>query len=102
MQAPLPQVKHFDCDFMLLIPSRLFKALIYCNGELVQEMYDYNVVDLRRRLKDRLMELDATSHSPLTKAVQWATEPSPFDCPDTVIQDSEGKYPVFDSSKQCF
>ncbi len=75
---------------------------MYCNGELVQEMYGFSVVELRKRLKDRFTELGATSHSPLSEAVRWATEQSPFDTPDTVIQiqDSEGKYPVFDSSKQ--
>jgi len=102
LQESLPQIRDYDCDFFFLIPSKLFKALIYCNGQLVQELYDHYVVDLTRRLKDRLIELDATSHSPLTEAVQWATEHILFDCPDTVIQiqDSKGKCHVFDSSKQ--
>ncbi len=30
----------------------------------MQEMYDHSVVDLRKRLRLTLIELDATSHSP--------------------------------------
>ncbi len=104
LQPPLPQIRHFDCEFLFLILSGLFKALIYCNGELVQEMYDHSVVKLRQRLRKRLIELAATSHSPLTKAVQWATEQSALDSPDTVIQiqDSEGKTIVFNTTKQNY
>ncbi len=48
-------------------------------------MFDHNIVDLKKRLKDSFTELDATSHPPVIKVVQWATEQSPFDSPDMVV-----------------
>lgn len=64
-------------------------------------MFDHNIVDLKKRLKDSFTELDATSHPPVIKVVQWATEQSPFDSPDMVvqIQGLKGKYALFASSK---
>ena len=70
LHPPLLQIRHFDYDSVFLIPSNRFKAVIYCNAVLVQEMYDISVMELRKRLRQRLIELDATSSSPLTKAVR--------------------------------
>jgi len=97
LQALLPQTRHFDCEFLFLYPSRRYKALIYCNGVLVQEMYDFCVYELRKRLKDRLVELDATSSSTLAKAVQWALEPSSLDDPDAPFQIQTTKNPAPDA-----
>ncbi len=52
LQASLPQIRHFDCEVLFLIPSNRCQALMYCNGELVEEMYDLSVVQLKKRLKD--------------------------------------------------
>ncbi len=61
--------RQYDCDVLLLIPINLYKAVIYCNGHVVQEMYDFTVFELRRRLRRKLVELDAASCAPLTKGV---------------------------------
>jgi len=97
LQAPLPQIRHFDCDILYLYPSNRYKALIYCNRVLVQEMYDLSVLELRQRLRHRLVELDATYSSPLTPPLQWAFKPSALDDPSAAfwVEVIETKNPCF-------
>ena len=47
-----------------------YKAFVYLNGEVVQEMFDFSLFELKERLGQKIRELNATSHSPLTKAVR--------------------------------
>ncbi len=78
-----------------------YKAHIYLNGVKVQEMFDFDVGELKERLRARIKELDATSSSPLTQAVLWTTQPSVWDRPDTLvpIQSFKTEKPVSDTSK---
>ena len=57
-----------------------YKAVIYLNGDKVQEMFDFSLQELKERLRKRIDELDATSHTPLTQAVLWTIEPCAWDC----------------------
>ncbi len=94
-------IRHFDVDLWFNVMYNRFKANIYLNGVKVQEMFDFSLAELKERIKVRQAELDATSSTPLTKAVQWTTEPSVWNHTYTPfqIQGIEKKYPVFDSSK---
>ncbi len=56
-----------------------YKAIVYLNGEKVQEMFDFSLQELKERLRLKIKELDATSSSPLTKAVLWTSEPRVWD-----------------------
>ncbi|DBB05772.1 TPA: hypothetical protein ACH3X1_012368 [Trebouxia sp. C0004] len=96
----IPQViRHVDCQLYFNIMWNRYKAVIYLNGEKVQEMFDFSMQELKERLRKRVDELDATSHTPLTKAMLWTTEPSAWDCAsETVqIQATHAKDPVSDS-----
>ncbi len=44
-----------------------YKAIVYLNGDKVQEMFDFSLQELKERLRLKIKELDATSSSPLTK-----------------------------------
>jgi len=44
-----------------------FKAIVYLNGDKVQEMFDFSLQELKDRLRLKIKKLDATSISPLTK-----------------------------------
>ncbi len=39
-------------------------------------MFDFSLYELKERLRNRIDELGATSHTPLTKAVPWANDPN--------------------------
>ncbi|DBB06393.1 TPA: hypothetical protein ACH3X1_011955 [Trebouxia sp. C0004] len=51
-------------------------AIVYLNGDSIQETFDFSLQELKERLRKRIDEVDATSHMPLTKAVLWTTEPA--------------------------
>ena len=76
--TPSDRHTHTDCD--------RYKAVIYLNGDKVQEMFDFSLQELKERLRKRIDELDATSHTPLTKAVLWTTEPSAWDSAVEAVQ----------------
>ena len=52
-----------------------YKAIVYLNGDKVQEMFDFSLHELKERLRQKISELDATSSTLLTKAVLWTSEP---------------------------
>ena len=97
----LQVIRHVDCQLYFNVMWNRYKAVIYLNGTKVQEMFDFSLQELKERLRKRIDELDATSHTPLTKAVLWTTQPSAWDSiAETVqIQAIEAKDPVSDSSK---
>ena len=100
-QAISQVIRHVDCQLYFNIMWNRYKADIYLNGDKVQEIFDFSLFELKERLVKKIDELDATSHSPLTKAVLWTTQPSAWDSiAETVqIQAIEAKDPVSDSSK---
>lgn len=63
-----------------------YKANVYLNGSKLQELFDFSLQELKERLKIRIQELDATSSSPLTKAVLWTSEPIAWDPKTQAIQ----------------
>ena len=63
-----------------------YKAVIYLNGAKVQEMFDFNLQELKERLRLRIKQLDASSSTPLTQAVLWTSEPSVWDSEAEAIQ----------------
>ncbi len=65
--TPSDRHTHTDCD--------RYKAVIYLNGDKVQEMFDFSLHELKERLRQKISELDATSSTLLTKAVLWTSEP---------------------------
>ena len=72
----IPQViKHVDCQLYFNIMWNRHKAVIYLNGEKVQEMFDFSLQELKERLRLRIVQIGATSSTPLTKAVQWTSDP---------------------------
>jgi len=94
-------IRHVDCQPYFNIMWNRYKAVIYLNGAKVQEMFDFSLHELKERLRKKIDELDATSHTPLTKAVLWTTEPSAWDCASEAvqIQATEAKDPVSACSK---
>ena len=52
-----------------------YNAIVYLNGDKVQEMFDFSLHELKERLRQKISELDATSSTLLTKAVLWTSEP---------------------------
>lgn len=98
----VPQaVEHVDCEIWYNYMFNRYKGKIWLNGTKVQELFDFSLQDLKERLRKRINELDATSHTLLTKAVLWTTEPGAWDCASEAvqIQATEAKDPVSDSSK---
>ena len=73
-------IRHVDCQLYFNVMWNRYKAVIYLNGDKVQEMFDFSLQELKERLRKRIDELDATSHTPLTQAVLWTTEPCAWDC----------------------
>ena len=63
-----------------------YKANAYLNGEKVHELFDFSLYELKERRRDKIKELDASSSSPLTKAVQWTSEPIAWDPKTQAIQ----------------
>ncbi len=49
-------------------------------------MFDVSLQELKERLRSRIAELDATSSSPLTKAVLWTSDPCSWDCASEAVQ----------------
>ena len=76
--TPSDRHTHTDCD--------RYKAVIYLNGDKVQEMFDFSLHERKDHLRKRINELDATGHTPLTKAVLWTTEPSAWDSAVEAVQ----------------
>ena len=71
---------------------------------MIQEMFDFSLQELKERLRQKMRELDATSSTPLTKAVLWTSQPIVWD-PATQavqIQAPQEEDPVFDASAQEF
>lgn len=64
-------------------------------------MFDFSLQELKERLRKRFDELDATSHTPLTQAVLWTTEPSAWDRASEAVQIQaiQAKDPVSACSK---
>ena len=79
-------IRHVDCELFFNIVWNRYKAVIYLNGTKVQEMFDFSLQELKERLRKRINELDATSHTPLTKAVLWTTQPSAWDRASEAVQ----------------
>ena len=79
-------IRHVDCQLYFNNMWNRYKADIYLNGDKVQEMFDFSLFELKERLVKKIDELDATSHSPLTKAVLWTTQPSAWDSIAETIQ----------------
>lgn len=52
----------------------------------IQEMFDFSLQELKERLKQKIRELDATSSTPLTKAVLWTSQPFVWDPTTEVVQ----------------
>ena len=76
MHQAVPKViRHVDCQTWYTFMNR-YKAIVYLNGDSIQEMFDFSLQELKERLRKRIDEVDATSHTPLTKAVLWTTEPA--------------------------
>ncbi len=98
----IPEViRHVDCQLYFNIMWNRYKAVIYLNGTKVEEMFDFSLHELKEHLRKRIDELDATSHTPLTKIVLWTTEPSAWDCASEAvqIQAAQAKDPVSACSK---
>ena len=81
-----------------------YKAVIYLNGEKVKEMFDFSLYELKERLTKHIEQLDATSHTPLTKAVLRTWEPCAWDSAAEAvqIQETQAKDPVSACSEQNF
>ncbi|KAL3145222.1 hypothetical protein ABBQ32_000969 [Trebouxia sp. C0010 RCD-2024] len=80
LQEAIPQViRHVDYDISYNYVSHRYKAKVYLNGQRVQEMFDFDLQELKLRLGIRIKQLDATSSVPLTKAVLWTSQPGPWD-----------------------
>ena len=62
------------------------KANIYLTGAMLQEMLDFILVELKDKLKGAIAELDATSSSPLTAAVQQTFEQEAGNSPIAPLQ----------------
>ncbi len=58
------------------IGARVYQVPLSAIGHWSQEMFDFSLQELKERLRKRIDEVDATSHTPLTKAVRWTTEPA--------------------------
>ncbi len=101
LHTSLPQMRHVDVELMYNFMHNRYKANLYLDGVRVQEMFDFGLEELQQRLRARTLELNATSSSPLTKAVLWTLEPSASNCEDTAVQIQaiEAKKHVFDGSK---
>jgi len=56
-------VRHVDVETMYNFMHNRYKANVYLNGILVQEMFDFSLAELKARLRVRIAELDATSSS---------------------------------------
>jgi hypothetical protein len=80
LQAAIPQViRHVDCEIWYNYVYNRYKANVYLNGEKVQELFDFSLQELKERLRLKIKQLDASSSSPLTKAVLWSSEPAAWD-----------------------
>jgi len=76
LHQALPQViAHVDCQIWYNFLMNRYKAIVYLNGDKVQEMFDFSLHELKERLRQKISELDATSSTLLTKAVLWTSEP---------------------------
>ncbi len=72
----IPQViQHVDCEIWYNFMFNRYKAKVNLNGVKVQEMFAFSLHELKERLRQKISKIDATSSSPLTKAVQWTSEP---------------------------
>ena len=76
-------IRHVDCKLyfnimwkkIIIKKMNRYKAVIYLNGTKVQEMFDFSLQELKERLRQRIDQMGATSSTPLTKAVQWTSDP---------------------------
>jgi len=64
-----------DCQIWYNFLMNRYNAIVYLNGDKVQEMFDFSLHELKERLRQKISELDATSSTLLTKAVLWTSEP---------------------------
>ena len=72
-------IRHVDCQIWYNSMMNRYKAIVYLNGNKVQEMFDFSLHELKERLRKKIGELDATSHTSLTKAVLWTSQPAVWD-----------------------
>ena len=79
-------IRHVDCQLYFNVVWNRYKAVIYLNGTKVQELFDFSLQELKERLRKRIDELDATSHTPLTQTVLWTTQPSLWDSETEAFQ----------------
>ena len=91
-------MRHVHVEILYNFMLDRYKALIYLNGVIMQEMFDTHLAELKERAAARI---DATSSSPITKAVQWTSQQSVWNSEDTAVQIQafETEKPVFDGSK---
>jgi len=66
-QAVPKVLRHVDCQIWYNFMMNWYKAIVYLNGDKVQEMFDLSLQELKDRLRLKIKELDATSIPPLTK-----------------------------------
>ncbi len=62
-------MRHVDCEIWYNHMYNRYKVNVYLNGRMIQEMFDFSLQELKERLRQKIRELDATSSTPLTKAV---------------------------------
>ncbi len=79
-------MRHAHVEILYNFMLDRYKALIYLNGVIVQEMFDTHLAELKVRAAARIKELDATTCSPLTQAVQWTSQPTVWNTKDTTVQ----------------
>ena len=63
-----------------------YKANVYLSRHKVQEVFDFSLQELKERLRQRIRQLDATSSTPLTKAVLWTRQPFVWDPATEAVQ----------------
>ncbi len=51
-------IRHVDCQLYFNVTWNRYKAVIYLNGEKVQEMFDFSLHELKERLWKKIDELD--------------------------------------------
>ena len=79
-------IRHVDCKIWYNFMMNRYKAILYLNGDQVQELFDFSLRELKERLRLRIKELDASSSTPLAQAVLWTTEPSTWDSEAQAVQ----------------
>ena len=83
----IPQViRHVDCEVWYIYMYNQYKANVCLSGQKVHEMSDFSLQELKERLWKRIGDLNATSHTLLTKAVLRTWEPCAWDSEVEAVQ----------------